>query len=121
MSVEAAGRLFRHLDGRWTPIGDPLPAFAHAPPAPAQPFAPWVLPRDPAPLPYDVVVIGEYAQQLLAPCDADDPAVVSLAEHTSMLHGVEAATTWLAGVTVWLGRLLEPDREWPTPPDSVPE
>lgn len=106
----------RHDGQRWVPVGDPLPAFAHAPPSPELALAPWVLPADPAPRSGDVVVVAEISHQLLAPCPPDDVAVTRLVEQTLLFHPPEAAAVWLAGVEVWLGRRLEPGRAWPLPP-----
>lgn len=109
------GRVMRHDDERWAAIGEPLPAFRHAPPTPSLPLAPWVLPTELGPRAFDVVVVGELAHQLLARCEADDPAVTQLVEQTLLFHPVDEARAWLAAVEVWLGRRLDPDRPWPTP------
>lgn len=108
----------RHDGERWAPIGEPLPAFEHAPPMPDLPLAPWVLPADPAPRVGDVVVVGELAHQLLTRCPPDDVAVTQLVEQTLLFHPAEDAAAWLAQVEVWLGRRLDPDREWPLPPTA---
>lgn len=101
----------------WTPIGEPLPPFPHAPPAPQLLLAPWVLPREPAPQAYDVLIIGELAHQLLTRCEPDDPIYLELAEQTMIFNGREQTLAWLAEVEVWIGRRLASGRDWPTPPD----
>jgi hypothetical protein len=118
MADEAApaGRLLRYDGERWRPVGDPLPAFEHAPPTPQLPFAPWVLPRALAPRAFDVVVVGETAHQLLARCADDDVAVESLAAQSMLFYEPHEVMRWLTGIEVWLGRRLEPDRPWPPPP-----
>ncbi len=100
----------------WEPVGDPLPPFAHAPPAPQLLLAPWVLPRDLAPRAYDVLVVGELAHQLLTKCERDDPLYIELAEQTMLFNEREQAMAWLAEIEVWVGRRLDPGREWPQPP-----
>jgi len=111
------GRLFRYDGDRWEALDEPLPGFAHAPPAPQQLFAPWVLPRTLDPQPGDVLVWGEHAHQLLAPCGPDDPAVDALVQQTMLWVEPDEAVAWLQQVAVWLGRLLTPGRDWPLPPD----
>ena len=74
-----------------------------------------MLPAEPEPRPFDVVVVGESAHQLIARCEPIDPAVVQLWEQTALLHGPEAATEWLRHVVVWLGHRLGGDRPWPVP------
>ncbi|MEM8925801.1 MAG: hypothetical protein AAGD35_20040 [Actinomycetota bacterium] len=112
----AVGRLLRATgDDGWAPVGEPLPPFDHAPPAPSLALAPWVLPATLEPRAFDVVVVGELAHQLLGRCDPDDEAVIRLFEQTALLHGPEAAAAWLAEVEVWLGRRLD-RTPWPRPP-----
>ncbi|MEO1060863.1 MAG: hypothetical protein AAFZ07_05550 [Actinomycetota bacterium] len=112
---EPVGRLLRHDGERWSTVGEPLPPFEHAPPTPTLQFAPWVLPRELEPAAFDVVVVGELAHQLLGPCADDDPAVTQLVEQTLLFHPADEVAAWLAGVEVWIGRRLDPDRPWPTP------
>lgn len=99
-------RLMREIDGRLEPVGDPLPPFDHAPPSPNREMAPWILPRELATRPGDLVVIGEVAHRMLAPMPPDDPAVQDLWDQTALLHGVEATRAWFAEVEVWLGMKL---------------
>jgi hypothetical protein len=109
------GRVLRYQDGEWRPIGEPLPAFEHAPPTPQLLLAPWVLPRDLEVEALDVVVVGELAHQLVGRCTPDDPAVQQLAQQTMLFHGAEAAATWLSQVEVWMGHRRDPGRPWLTP------
>lgn len=108
------GRLLRFDDGRWQPVGEPLPPFAHAPPDPTLPVAPWVLPRDPAPAAADVLVLGELAHQLLVRCQPDDPLYAELAEQTMLFRSPEETMAWLAEIELWVGRRLDPGKPWPT-------
>ncbi|MEM7326522.1 MAG: hypothetical protein AAF531_25780 [Actinomycetota bacterium] len=112
------GRLMRWGDSGWSPVGEPLPPFAHAPPAPQLLLAPWVLPQDPPPRAYDILVIGELAHQLVTRCERDDPIYAELAEQTMLLNGREATLAWLAEIEVWIGRRLDPGRDWPAPPSG---
>ncbi|MEM9713885.1 MAG: hypothetical protein AAGA17_16825, partial [Actinomycetota bacterium] len=80
------GRLLRHDGDRWAPLGEPLPAFDHAPPTPTLQLAPWVLPAELGPQAFDVVVVGELAHQLLGRCEPDDVAVQQLAQQTALFH-----------------------------------
>jgi len=109
------GRLFRFTDDGWQPFGDPLPPFAHAPPDPGRPLAPWVLPRELDPQQWDVVVVDEQVHQLMVPLGADDDAVQALWHQTTALHTAAEAREWFAQITVWLGRRVEPGRPWPEP------
>ena len=108
------GRLLRYDDGRWAPVGEPLPPFAHAPPDPRLPVAPWVLPRDLAAREADVLVVGELAHQLLVRCQRDDPLYLELAEQTMLLRDHDETMAWLAQIELWVGRRLDPDQPWPT-------
>lgn len=110
------GRLFRHDGGHWLPVGEPLPPFQHAPPSPQLAIAPWVLPRDPAPRPFDVVVVGELCHQLLDRAGEEDPAYLQLIDQTLLFADAADAWAWLGSIEVWFGRRLSPDRAWPTPP-----
>jgi len=109
------GRLFRHDETGWLPVGEPLPPFAHAPPAPQLLLAPWVLPKELAPRTYDVIVIGELAHQLLTRCEPDDPIYLELAQQTMMFAEQEDVMDWLAQIEVWVGKRLEPGSDWPLP------
>lgn len=111
--AEAIARLMRFDDGRWTPVGDPLPPFQHAPPDQNLVVAPWVLPCELAAITGDVLVVGEVAHQLLTRCARDDPVYVELAEQTMLFHSYDDTMAWLALVEVWVGRRLEPGRPWP--------
>lgn len=102
--------------GRWQPVGDPLPPFAHAPPDPNLLVAPWVLPREPAPRSGDVVAVGEVAHALLARCERDDPVYTELAEQTLMFHPLDEVRAWLDTIEVWIGRRLPSGTPWPEPP-----
>lgn len=110
----SVGRLMRFEEGRWRPVGEPLPPFDHAPPNPGLVLAPWVLPRTPAPRGADVVVVGELAHQLVARCEPDDPLYVELAHQTMILRSYEETLAWLDEIELWIGRRLEPRRPWPT-------
>lgn len=105
----------RHGSGGWAPIGEPLPPFAHAPPKPQLLVAPWVLPRELEARAYDVLVVGELAHQLLTRCERDDPLYLELAEQTMMFNEQEQALAWLAEIEMWVGRRLDPGRDWPLP------
>lgn len=110
MSPEAArpvGRLLRHDGERWSPVGEPLPPFDHAPPDPTLAVAPWVLPRFLGARADDVVVVGELAHRLLVRCEADDPLVAELAEQTMVFRSPAETMAWLAEVEVWVGRRLD--------------
>jgi hypothetical protein len=115
-AADPVGRVMRWDGARWTPVGEPLPAFEHAPPMPQLPFAPWVLPRDLHPQAFDVVVVGELAHQLMAQCAPDDDAVVALADQAMLFLEPEDVMRWMMQVEVWLGRKLDPSRPWPAPP-----
>lgn len=114
------GRLLRFDGARWQPVGEPLPAFAHAPPNPSLLVAPWVLPREPSPREADVVVVGELAHQLLVRCRRDDPLYLELAEQTMILRSHDETMAWLAEIELWVGRRLESGRPWPTGLPSGP-
>lgn len=75
-----------------------------------------MLPRALGPRPYDVVVIGELAHQLMARCADDDPAVEALVAQTLLFHGPEETAVWLSEIEVWIGRRLGPKSPWPEPP-----
>ena len=75
-----------------------------------------MLPRSLGPRPYDVVVIGELAHQLMARCADDDPAVEGLVAQTLLFHDPEETAAWLSEVEVWIGRRLGPQSPWPEPP-----
>ena len=109
------GRLLRHDGCRWEPVGEPLPPFRHAPPAPTAIVAPWVLPRELGPRANDVVVIGELAHQLVVRCLEDDPAFIALVQQTMLFHEPAAVAAWLAEIEVWMGRRLDQGRPWPLP------
>jgi hypothetical protein len=111
----AVGRLLRHGETGWMPVGEPLPPFGHAPPAPQLLLAPWVLPKDLEPRAYDVIVVGELAHQLLTQCQPDDPIYVELAQQTMMFAEQAHVVEWLAQIEVWVGRRLDPGAEWPLP------
>lgn len=114
----AVGRLMRFRDGGWHPFGEPLPPFAHAPPAPQLLLAPWVLPNDPSPQQYDVIVVGELAHQLLTRCEPDDPIYLELAQQTMLFAEHDDVMAWLETVEVWVGKRLDPGTDWPTPRPS---
>lgn len=109
------GRLLRFSDGRWNPLGEPLPPFAHAPPDPSLYVAPWVLPGDLGTREGDVLVIGELAHVLMVRCERDDPLYLELAEQTMLFRGHEETMAWLEQIELWVGRRLDPDRSWPEP------
>lgn len=120
MTGAPVGRLMRFEVGTgvsaWQPVGDPLPPFAHAPPDPNLPVAPWVVPRDPSPRSGDVIAIGEVAHLLLARCERDDPIYEELAHQTLLFHTAEDVHAWLGTIEVWIGRRLQPGEPWPHPP-----
>jgi hypothetical protein len=99
----------------WLPVGDPLPPFAHAPPALGVEIAPWVVPRELGARSRDVLILGEQGHQLLTPCPPDDGAYQQLYEQASLFHGPQEAQRWLAAIEVWIGRRLASDERWPTP------
>lgn len=109
------GRLLRFTDGRWLPVGEPLPPFDHAPPNPTLYLAPWVLPKDLEPGAGDVLAIGELAHVLMVRCESDDPLYLELAEQTLLFRGHEETMAWLEQIEVWVGRRLEPGETWPEP------
>lgn len=104
----------------WEPVGEPLPPFAHAPPAPELLVAPWVLPKDLQPRTYDILVVGELAHQLVHRCESDDPLYIELAEQTMLFNEQDQTMAWLAQIEVWVGRRLDQTRPWPTPPAPRP-
>jgi hypothetical protein len=110
----SGGRAGSTSASRWQAVGDPLPSFAHAPPRPNEPFAAWILPRSLEPRTGDVVVVGEVAHRLLAPCPPDDPAYDEVLTQTSALYSAPEVAQWLAMVEVWLGFRLDspPGGEW---------
>jgi hypothetical protein len=114
--AEPVGRVLRWDGTTWQPLGEPLPAFEHAPPMPQLPFAPWVLPRELACRAFDVVVVGELAHQLMAQCAPDDEAVETLLDQTMLFLEPDEAMRWLVQVEVWIGRKLDQSRPWPAPP-----
>ena len=112
----AVGRLMRWDGQRWATIGDPLPAFEHAPPTPTLPFAPWVLPIELGAAAYDVVVVGEIAHQLMIRCAEDDEVFEQLANQSMMFFELHEVMRWLTEVEVWMGRRLDPAQPWSPPP-----
>jgi len=110
------GRLLRHDGSGWQPVGEPLPPFEFAPPNPQLPFAPWVLPRELQPQPFDVVVVGEIAHQLMARCAEDDEVVEELATAAMIFHEPHEVMRWMTEIEVWLGRRLDPELPWSLPP-----
>ncbi len=114
--MTAVGRLMRHDGTGWSPVGEPLPPFAHAPPSPSLLIAPWILPKELAPRPYDVIVVGELAHQLMARCPEDDQAYLDLAQQTMLFQDPDVVMAWLAEIELWIGRRLDQQRPWPEPP-----
>lgn len=113
---DAVGRLLRWDGQHWGTVGDPLPAFEHAPPTPQLPFAPWVLPIELGAAAYDVVVVGEIAHQLMIRCAEDDEVFEQLANQAMLFFEMHEVMRWLTEVEVWMGRRLDPTQPWSPPP-----
>jgi len=104
------------VDGHWRPVGDPLPAFAHAPPDPRRVLAPWVLPHELQPAAGDIIAWAEQAFRLLTRLEADDEAVQTLWRQTTALHSHEDTQRWFATIEVWMAHRLSDGTTWPDPP-----
>ena len=108
MRAVAEGRVFRHVDGRWDAIGDPLPAWGHAPPRPGQAMAVWILPKDQGSEPGDIVAFAEVGHRLVARLPADDAAWGDVVEQALATAHPEYVREWVAGIELWLGMRLDP-------------
>lgn len=102
----SAGRVFRRIDDRWEPIGDPLPVWDHVPPRPRQRINVWVLPKGDDYEVGDVVAFGETGHRLLSRVPRDDAAWAEVAEAALALHPVAHVREWTSQIELWLGMQL---------------
>lgn len=100
------GRVFRHSDGGWQPIGEPLPAWDHVPPRPNQPINVWVLPKGEGYESGDVVAFGETGHRLLSLVPNDDAAWSEVIDAALLRYPEAEVRQWAAEIELWLGMRL---------------
>ncbi len=101
------GRVFRKVDNRWEPIGDPLPVWDHVPPRPRQPINVWVLPKGEGYATGDVVAFGEAGHRLLSLVPNDDVAWVEVIEAAMATNSPSQVNEWATRIELWLAMRLE--------------
>lgn len=105
------GRVFRKVDGRWEPIGEPLPVWDHVPPRPRQPINVWVLPKGEGYQVGDVVAFAETGHRLLSLVPADDAAWGEVMDAALAMNTPGHVREWAGQIDLWLGmRLAAPWR-----------
>jgi hypothetical protein len=100
------GRVFRNVDERWEPIGDPLPTWDHVPPRPNQDINVWVLPNTEGYQVGDVIAFGETGHRLLALVPTDDVAWDDVVQSALAMHPAEHVRQWTHQIELWLGMRL---------------
>lgn len=101
------GRVFRRVEQRWEPIGDPLPTWDHVPPRPNQAVNVWVLPRGEGYAVRDVLAFGETGHRLLSLVPRDDVAWDNVIESALAMHPADAVRDWLQQVELWLALKID--------------
>ena len=101
------GRVFRKVDDRWVPIGDPLPVWDHVPPRPSQAINVWVLPKGEGYTTGDVVAFGETGHRLLSLVPNDDASWGEVIEAALAMNPPAAVNDWASKIELWLGMRLQ--------------